>query len=183
MQLFVVNHINNGVNGDNDMLTDLFESIEALRVIDFLLDNADGEFNKSQLAEQAGVSRPTLHYKILPRFKKLGLIKIDGNNRFQIVTLNLESPLVQSLLRFDNEIADAALDSKLFEEAEAATQPDEEYLVSEQVYRYIRKEYGEQMFVYSEENIHGTEVNAPTPLLVSGRPYQRRNQHITSSTA
>ena len=141
MKWLTVNHINTDVNGIYSMLTDLFQSIEAVKVIDFLLDNADSEFNKSQLADQAGVSRPTLLYKILPRFKKLGLVKVDEVDRFQkIVMLNLDSPLVQSLLKFDNEIADAALDNRLFDEIEGAVAPEEESSAPGPVYRYALRE-------------------------------------------
>ena len=186
MKWLTVNHINTDVNGVYSMLTDLFQSIEAVRAIDFLLDNADGEFNKSQLADQAGVSRPTLLYKILPRFKKLGLVKVDENDRFQkIVTLNLDSPLVQSLLKFDNEIADAALDNRLFEEIEGAVVSDEESSAPGPVYRYSMKERGERTWAHFEERILATALNtAERPAMsLSGQTHHRRNQYAVSSTA
>lgn len=186
MKWLTVNHINTDVNGIYSMLTDLFQSIEAVKVIDFLLDNADSEFNKSQLADQAGVSRPTLLYKILPRFKKLGLVKVDEVDRFQkIVMLNLDSPLVQSLLKFDNEIADAALDNRLFDEIEGAVAPEEESSAPGPVYRYAMKGRGERAWTHFEERPLAPAVNTAErqAMSMSFQTHHHKKQYLIGSTA
>ena len=89
------------------MLADLFESGEMVKVVDFLLDQPDWQFNKSGIADGAGISRPTL-YKIWPRLVELGLV-VEGasNGGVSSYRLNSESALVRLLLRFDNELSRA----------------------------------------------------------------------------
>jgi DNA-binding transcriptional ArsR family regulator len=87
------------------MLQDLFRSGEFVRVVDFLLDEPDREFNKSEIAEGAGVSRPTL-YKLWDRVLALGLVCATRRQAgVEFYRLDAGSPLVKSLLRFDSELA------------------------------------------------------------------------------
>jgi len=89
------------------MLKDLFTSSELVRVVDFLLDEPGTEFNKSEIAEGAGISRPTL-YSLWGRLSALGLIR-PGKSRGGVETyaLNMRSLLVRGLLRFDSELSKA----------------------------------------------------------------------------
>src|SRR2546428_11546765 len=87
------------------MLADLFSSAELDRVIDFLLDEPGRAFNKSELAEGADISRPTV-YKLLPHLSSLGLVTTaDSSGGAEGYRLNTQSTLVRSLLRFDNELS------------------------------------------------------------------------------
>ena len=105
------------------MLKDLFTSSELVRVVDFLLDEPGTEFNKSEIAEGAGISRPTL-YSIWGRISELGLIR-PGKSRAGVETfaLNTHSPLIRSLLRFDSEL------SKVMAEAGISTPEEHEEAV------------------------------------------------------
>ncbi len=89
------------------MLADIFDSAEIVRVIDFLLDDPEGEYSKTDIARGATISRPTL-YRRWSKIRKLGLL--SPARRFgatQLYRLNTDSQLVKSLLKFDNELAKA----------------------------------------------------------------------------
>ena len=87
------------------MLQDLFRSGEFVRLVDFLLDEPDRELNKSEIAEGAGVSRPTL-YKLWDRLLALRLVRpLRREAGVEVYKLDTDSALVKSLLRFDNELA------------------------------------------------------------------------------
>ena len=76
-----------------------------MRVIDFLLDDPDRDYTKTEIASGASVSRPTL-YKIWNRLKALELLKSTRKfGRTELYRLNVESELVRSLLRFDNQLS------------------------------------------------------------------------------
>ncbi len=89
------------------MLANLFESAEFVRVIDFLLDDLDREYMKAEIADGASISRPTL-YKIWGRLERLGILKSTRRlGRIELFRVNRESPVVRSLLKFDNELSTA----------------------------------------------------------------------------
>ena len=95
------------------MLADIFESAEFVRVIDFLLDDPDRDYTKSEIAEGASVSRPTV-YKIWDRLEMLGVLKsVRKLGRIELYKVNRESPVVRSLLRFDVELSTALAEAGL----------------------------------------------------------------------
>ena len=90
-----------------------------MRVLDFLLDEPDREVNKSEIAEGAGVSRPTL-YKLWDRLLELGLVRsVRREAGVEFYRLDAGSALVKSLLRFDNELA-----KRMFEAGIATPEPE-----------------------------------------------------------
>ncbi len=87
------------------MISDVFDSGEMVRIVDALLDEPGRAFNKSELSENAEVSRPTL-YRFLPRLENLGIITSGGKqDGVDVYRLNMNSFLVRSLIRFDNELS------------------------------------------------------------------------------
>src|SRR3990170_2079521 len=91
--------------GENRMLRDLFESSEMVKVVDFLLDDPERVLNKSEIAEGADISSPTL-YRLWERMMALRLLMHGGKEAgIDVYRLNAESILVRSLLKFDNELA------------------------------------------------------------------------------
>jgi len=89
------------------MLADVFDSAEIVRVFDLLLDDPGREYTKTEIAEGASVSRPTL-YKIWGRLERLGVLKPTRRlGRTGLYRLNRESVVVASLLAFDNELSKA----------------------------------------------------------------------------
>ena len=87
------------------MMRDLFQSTEFLRVVDLLLDEPDREYNKSEIALGAGISRPTL-YKVWDRLVELRLLlPAPRRGGVAVYRVDTRSDLVRSLLRFDNELS------------------------------------------------------------------------------
>lgn len=87
------------------MIADVFDSGEMVKIVDALLDEPGRMFNKTELADNAEVSRPTV-YKLLPNLEALGIIAGAGRaDGIDLYRLNTNSALVRSLLRFDNELA------------------------------------------------------------------------------
>jgi DNA-binding transcriptional ArsR family regulator len=92
------------------MLVDIFKSKEVLQVLDFLIDNPISQMTKTDIADGAGVSRPTI-YKVLPGLIELKIVKLKrkiGNT--EMYGLNTKSKLVLSLIKFDNELTDTFIE-------------------------------------------------------------------------
>ncbi len=107
MYLASVIYIYFDVNYIYVMLADIFESAELVRVIDFLLDDPDRDYTKTEIAEGASVSRPTV-YKVWDRLERLGILRSTRKiGRVETFRVNRESPVVRSLLRFDVELSKA----------------------------------------------------------------------------
>jgi DNA-binding transcriptional ArsR family regulator len=78
--------------------TAIFEGSPHARVLDFLAEHAEFDYNISELAKHSGVARPTV-YKVVADFLRKGLLvetRKVGNS--QLYQLNLESEVVQQLL-------------------------------------------------------------------------------------
>jgi DNA-binding transcriptional ArsR family regulator len=71
------------------------------RIIDFLIEGRGLDYTKKDIADNCGISRPTL-YKILPKLTKQGIVKptrIIG--RVQLYSLNTENEKVKVLLKLE----------------------------------------------------------------------------------
>ncbi|MCA1812989.1 MAG: winged helix-turn-helix domain-containing protein [Halobacteriales archaeon] len=78
--------------------TAIFEGSPHARVLDFLAEHAQFDYNISELAKHSGVARPTV-YKVVADFLKKGLLvetRKVGNS--QLYQLNLDSEVVRQLL-------------------------------------------------------------------------------------
>jgi len=76
------------------------DSIEN-RIIDFLIDGIGLDYTKKDIADNCGISRPTL-YKILPKLVKEGLVKPTRTiGRSQLYSLNRENEKVKALLKLE----------------------------------------------------------------------------------
>ncbi len=91
------------------MLADIFESAEIVRVIDFLLDDLGREYTKTEIAEGASVSRPTL-YKMWDRLERLEILRPARRfGKTELYRLDSDSEVVKSLMKFDFELANAMM--------------------------------------------------------------------------
>jgi hypothetical protein len=89
------------------MIADIFGSKEVVRIFDFLLDDPLGQYTKSEIAKGASVSRPTVQ-KLVADLIKMGVLRSArkfGNT--ELLELDLSSPLVTSLMKFDSELSKA----------------------------------------------------------------------------
>lgn len=78
--------------------TAVFGDSPSARVLDFLAEHADFDYNISELAKHSGVARPTV-YKVVRAFLAKGLLvetRRVGNS--QLYKLNPESDTVQHLV-------------------------------------------------------------------------------------
>lgn len=76
-----------------------------IRVVDFLIENSIFDYTKTDIAENAGISRASL-YKIWPTLQKYELVKKSrkiGNTT--LYKLNKENPVVQKLIELDLKIS------------------------------------------------------------------------------
>lgn len=95
------------------MLVNIFNSKEIVRIFDFLMDNPHSEFTKSDLAKGSSVSRPTVS-NIVPVLVKMGVLEKTRNFGItELFELNLSSPLVVSLMKFDSELSKVFVDSNI----------------------------------------------------------------------
>ncbi len=83
-------------------LTTLFGEHPDVRIVAFLAANRGVDFNLSDLARSAGVSRPAT-YKVVDRLlRDRVLVRTRRVGASWFYALNLESPLVQPLLAFES---------------------------------------------------------------------------------
>src|SRR3990167_10953371 len=76
------------------------DSIEN-RVIDFLIEGVGIDYTKKDIADNCGISRPTL-YKIFPKLVKQKIIKPTRTvGRVQLYSLNTENEKVKALLKLE----------------------------------------------------------------------------------
>ena len=96
---------NNQSTEEYKMISYVFSSKEIVKIFDFLLDNPFSQFTKSDIAEGSSVSRPTVS-KIVPDLIKMGVLeKKRSIGHTELVELNVSSPLVMSLIKFDSELS------------------------------------------------------------------------------
>lgn len=95
------------------MIADIFGSKEIVRIFDFLLDDPFGQYTKSEIANGASVSRPTVQ-KLIPVLIRMGVLQ--STRKFgitELLEMNVSSPLVISLMKFDSELSKALVNSKV----------------------------------------------------------------------
>lgn len=90
---------------EKSILLELFGKTPELKVIEFLLDNNTFDYTKKEIANGAGISRPTL-YRFFDKLVDSGLViktrKIKGT---QLYKLNLNSPIVKRLMELETKIS------------------------------------------------------------------------------
>lgn len=89
------------------------------RVIDFLVENMESDFSKSQIAEGAEISRTAL-FKYWETIEQFGLVKVTRTfGKTKLYVLNTESPLVQQILDLDLKLIEHAMDAATEEHKDA----------------------------------------------------------------
>ncbi|MDO8871194.1 MAG: winged helix-turn-helix domain-containing protein [Methanoregula sp.] len=79
-----------------------------LRTIEFLLPMHGIEFNISELADEMKVTRQTLS-KILKKYEEWGVVKKRTSGQAIFYTINEDSPLVKSIVQFNNVLIETML--------------------------------------------------------------------------
>lgn len=104
------------IHGGNDMtrpFEGVFGNTAELRVMEFLLPLKDLDFNISELAEEAGISRPTAT-KVVNKFVEYGVMKISRTeSQATYYDLNGDSPFVMLFEDLNNLIIEQMLDEEI----------------------------------------------------------------------
>lgn len=83
------------------MFTDYFGDAPRARLLDFLGDHPTSDYNITDLAERAGMARPTV-YKALEALAKVGMVRetrrVGQSRMFQI---DMQHPVVLSVMQAD----------------------------------------------------------------------------------
>ncbi len=90
---------------EKSLLAEFLGDTPLIRVIDFLIENSIFDYTKTDIAENAGISRATL-YNIWPTLEKFELVKESrkiGNT--VLYRLNKENPVVKKLIELDLKIS------------------------------------------------------------------------------
>lgn len=88
----------------------LFGNTCELRILEFLLPLSDMEFNVTELAEEAGVSRVTAG-RVVKKFVSWGLLNV-GTGRVPLYSINTSS----SIVRYIDDLNNALIEKMLGEE-------------------------------------------------------------------
>ena len=86
------------------MLTDVFGNSKQLKVLDYLIDNQDLDYSKSDIAEGAVISRTTLNKILDELLQTRVVIKTRKIGNARMFRLNEENPVVIELLQFDKRL-------------------------------------------------------------------------------
>jgi DNA-binding transcriptional ArsR family regulator len=87
------------------MFKDIFGDNPQTKILDFLADYPRFDYSITEIAEKAGVSRPTVYKVINILLEKKLLVKTREQGNSSLYKLNTENKLVQVILKFDFEIA------------------------------------------------------------------------------
>ncbi len=90
---------------EKSLLLEFLGDTPLLRIIDFLIENRIFDYTKTEIAENAGISRASL-YKVWPMVEQYDLVKKSrkiGNTI--LYKLNKENPVVQELIELDFKIS------------------------------------------------------------------------------
>jgi len=96
---------------EKSLLVEFLGDTPFIRVVDFLIENSIFDYTKTEIAENAGISRASL-YNVWPMVEKYGLVKASrkiGNTI--LYKLNKSNPLVQKLIELDLKLSREYADS------------------------------------------------------------------------
>jgi Fe2+ or Zn2+ uptake regulation protein len=89
---------------ENSLLVRVMGDHPSVRILDFLIDNKDFDYSKTDICEGANVSLGSL-YKIWHNLEESGIVvKTRQYGATKLYRLNKENPLVKKLLEFDFEL-------------------------------------------------------------------------------
>ena len=87
------------------MFKDIFGNSPQTKILDFLADHPNYDYNISDISKNSEVSRPTVYKIVEILLKKKLIIKTRESGNSSLYKLNMENKLVQVILKFDFELA------------------------------------------------------------------------------
>ena len=94
------------------MLTEIFGEYPQVKVMDLLLSHNKLEYTKTDIAECAGISKPTLYkfWDTIERFKLVIPTRKIGNTTLYMI--NKDSPIIKALDAFQLGLVDMVVDEE-----------------------------------------------------------------------
>jgi len=93
------------MENDRSLLVTVMGDHPSVRILDFLIDNKNFDYSKTDVCDGAGVSPGSL-YKIWHKLEESGIVeKTRQYGATKLYRLNKKNPLVKKLLEFDLELA------------------------------------------------------------------------------
>lgn len=87
------------------MFKDIFGNSPQTKILDFLADHPNYDYNVSDISKNSEVSRPTVYKIIEILLKKKLIVKTRESGNSSLYKLNTENKLVKVILKFDFELA------------------------------------------------------------------------------
>ena len=96
------------------MFKDIFGNSPQTKILDFLADHPNYDYNISDISKNSEVSRPTVYKIIEILIEKRLIVKTRESGNSSLYKLNMENKLVKVILKFDFELASqiAEMESK-----------------------------------------------------------------------
>jgi len=96
------------------MFKEIFGNSPQTKILDFLADHPNYDYNVSDISKHSEVSRPTVYKIIEILLKKNLIVKTRESGNSSLYQLNIKNKLVQVILKFDFELANqiAEIESK-----------------------------------------------------------------------
>lgn len=86
-------------------LQDLFQTHAVVKILDHLTLYKEFEYNRTEIADETGISRRTL-YQVWPFLEKFDLVKVTKSaGRIKFFKLNTENPISKQLVALADEIS------------------------------------------------------------------------------
>lgn len=97
------------------MFKEIFGNNPQTKILDFLADHPNYDYNVSDISKNSEVSRPTVYKIIDILLEKKLVVKTRESGSSSLYKLNMENKLVQVILKFDFELASqiAEMESKV----------------------------------------------------------------------
>ncbi|MFH1247443.1 MAG: winged helix-turn-helix domain-containing protein [Candidatus Micrarchaeota archaeon] len=86
---------------ERSMLLEVIGDSIVNRVIDLLIEGNGMDYSKKDIADNCGISRPTV-YKVLPELVRKGIVRLTRKiGRVQLYSINKDSEKVKALLKLE----------------------------------------------------------------------------------
>ena len=97
------------------MFKDIFGNSSQTKILDFLANHPNYDYNVSDISKNSDVSRPTVYKIIGILLEKKLIVKTRESGNSSLYQLNMENKLVKVILKFDFELASqiAEMESKV----------------------------------------------------------------------
>jgi DNA-binding GntR family transcriptional regulator len=94
------------------MLTKIFGSSPPVKLIDYLVAHPWEEFSKTQLAEGAQITRPTVYKLLSSLIQEKLVIKTKKVGNIQLYQTNRKSPIIKHISSLQSLLADMEVDKQ-----------------------------------------------------------------------